>query len=786
MRTSRSTFAGVSGLALLVSGSLAVATPALAQDDEADGAPMIDRVRVTALKREQDETDVPVSLTTFSTQDLINTRGRTLEGIEQLTPNFSFEGSGTFPNLTIRGIGDGGRVVGFSTRAGAYLDGVYVGQPPALPLPLLDVERVEILRGPQGNLYGRNTVSGAVNMVTRLPGSEPEGRFLIGAGNYGSFEAQGYFGGPIVPGRVFAGLSAGYEEREGYTTNVFNDSDLDGLERVAVRGAFSVDFTEAWSATVRADYSQTETTNVVGEPLEPILQGVPIPGAGGVTVDQLLDFQQQPERNVRFDTDPLNEVEAYGISLSNDFETQNGWVLRSITAFRNAEQMRVNDLDYLPQEYLFLNYNDEFEQFTQEVQVLTPEDHALRGIFGLFYFDETADSGRTVFVGEAMDDPLPLVGAPLGLILANPNTGIPIVPGDSTPTTSSIDTQSIAAFFSLDYDVTDRWTVTGGGRFTSEEKDQTYFIDGTSSGAFQNVTPTELAGLEQLGVIELSDDGAILDDFDDEQFTWSVSSVFNLNEDVNVFGRVATGFKSGGFNVDFVNAGQVQLGLGFDSETVISYEGGFKGFVLNDRVRFDITGFFAEYEDFQIDQFVEIAPGITVSNLTNAAEVETFGLEASFDARASDNFVFGGSFGYLDTEFVDYVSTIPLPGSSDIEIVDLSGNEVPEAPEFSGAVFGTYTMPVAFLRGDLEFYGEYSFQDESFATAENDIILDARSLVNARISYRPNQGIWEISAYGNNIFDEDYVESAGRDFFQNRIQRFGAPAFYGAELTVEF
>ncbi len=756
------------GAALLAGVSVAaigVGGVAIAQD-EGEGAQR-DRIRVTALKREQDESDVPVSITTFSTEDLINTRGRTLEGLEQLTPNFSFEGSGTFPALTIRGVGAGGRNVGFSTRVGAYLDGVYVGQPPALPLPLLDVERIEVLRGPQGNLYGRNTVSGAVNVITKLPGSEPEARAQVGFGNFNLFEAQGYVGGPIVDRVLYAGLSAGYESRDGFYDNVFDGSDVEDLERTAVRGTVSFDATEGLSFTFRGDYSETLTSNVVGQTLEPVLAGV---------IGPVVPFEDRPIRTVSVNTAPENNTEIWGASLTSEYETANGWTFKSITAQRNSQQLRINDLDYSELDIISLRYDDEFDQFTQELQILSPDTDRFRFIVGAYYFDETADSNRTVPVGP--DASLPLVPVAPGVLIGI-GDALGLAPGTSTDAVATVETESLAGFFSADFDVTDRWTVTGGARYTVDEKNVDFAIDGTNSGAFMIVTPDDL--VDFLGFPE----GRIIDDLDEEEVTWSVSSVFSVTDDVNLFGRVATGFKSGGWNIDFLNAGQVALGIDFDPETMISYEAGVKGFLLGDAVRFDLTGFFSEFDEFQINQFVELAPGVTVINLTNAAEVETAGFEASFDTNVTDNFVLGANVGYLTTEFVSYQATLPLPGGGGAG-ADFSGNELPNAPEWSGAIFANYTVPVSALGGQFDIYGEYSYQDESFSDADNGRLLDARNLVNARLSYKPNNMFWEIGVWGNNVFDEDYVEADFNDFFNNRTQRYGPPATYGADLSIKF
>lgn len=737
------------------------AAPVLAQVEPADEAsPAQDRIVVTALKRAQDETQVPVSISAFDADALADTRARTLEGLEQLVPNFSFEGAGTFPNLTIRGVGQGGRNVGFSTRAGAYLDGVYVGQPPALPLPLLDVDRVEILRGPQGNLYGRNTVSGAVNVITKLPGSQFEARSQLTAGSHGLLEAQAYLGGPILPGLVFAGLSVGYEERDGFVDNIANGSKLDGLERTALRGVVSYDASEALSLTLRTDYSQTDTSNIVGETTEQALGSI-LPGA--------IPYTPLPTRTVNLDLDPSNDATVWGASLTGDYETETGWMFRSITAKRNSIQNRVNDLDYSPVDLSSLFYEDDFTQSSQEFQVISPDTDRVRFIAGLYFFYEEADSLREVPVGSYAALPIIPVAPGVTLPIQSPLIlGTPA--GASIVSDAEVVTNAAAVFGTVDVDVTDRWTVTAGLRSTVEEKDLTFNLDGSNSGAF---SITSLSNFE--------------DSVSDEEVTWSASSVFALTDDVNVFGRVATGFKSAGYNVDFVNAGQVALGLDYDPETVVSYEAGIKGYLADDRVRFDATVFLAEYENFQISQFIALGSSATVINLTNAGEVETTGFEASLAVSATDALSFGANYGMVDTEFTDFVTEVAFPGLSADQVVvaDYTGNELPYAPGYSGAVFANYVWSIGGL-GEVDLYGEYSFQDEAFSEAENEETVDARNLVNARVTFRPTSQPWSFSVWGNNVLDETYIETETEEFFRNRVVHYGAPATWGADVSVQF
>ncbi len=748
-------FLAVSSL-LLTSAQAETVLAQSPPSDDPDGASraaLLDQIVVTAQKREQAIEDVPIAIAVVDRETIEKGRGRTLSELQHLVPNFQYDRDG-FSSLSIRGVGGGGRNIGFETRAGMYLDGVYVGQAQSLNMPLFDIERVEVLRGPQGHLFGRNTVSGAVNIVTTPPSSTPEGTLRAVYGNRDAFEVYGSASGALSD-TVLGKIAASYETRDGFTRNIFDGSKLDDLDRFSARGQLSFQINDKLSIDVFGDYSDTEETAVVGEPVTdffdtPFLAN-PFPNG------------PLPKRTVNFNTTPFTNAELYGGSVNVTYAMDSGHTLTAITGYRNITHRRQNDTDYTGNDILRINFDDDFEQFSQEIRIASSDDGRARYVGGLYFLHEDADSNRRSTAGQDTNAIIPLpAGSPFPFAPAGLAFGV--APGAVIPAVANIETRNFAAFGALDFDLTERLTLNLGARLTHEKKDIVFNLDGSGSGNFLIGTLVDFR-----------------DDRKDTEFNPTVGLSFALSEDANLYAKYANGFKSGGWNIDFLNLGQVVSGFDFDTETVDSYEIGIKGVAMGGRVRYDLAGFYNQFEDFQIFQFVALGGGTTVLQLRNAAKVETLGGEASVNVQASENLRLNASLGYVDGEFDKFPDG--GPGGA-----DLSGNELPSA-KFSAAFSFDYGMPVPALAGRLDLYGEYSYRGGYFSGANNDPVferIDSRSLVNARLGYSHRDGHFGVSAWARNLFDKDFLQNRARDFLGNQTVLRGEPRSYGVEVWYAF
>lgn len=708
----------------------------------------LDDVVVTAQKRAQAVEDVPISISVVDRETLEKSRARNLNDMQQLVPNFAFERSGN-ASLAIRGVGGGGRNVGFDTRAGMYLDGVYVGQSVALNMPLFDIAQVEVLRGPQGHLFGRNTVSGAVNITTEAPSPVFGSSLRAVAGNENAYDVYGSVTGPLAD-NVSGKLALGYETRDGFVHNRFDDSSLDDLDRFSTRGQLRFDVSERFTLDVYGDYSDTEENAIIGEAVTDFFD-TPVPNL------------PLPRREVALNTQPFTNGTLWGGSVNASYRLGDGHSVTAITGYRDTQQRRQNDTDYSANDIMRINFSDDVEQFSQELRLASPDDGALRYMIGAYYLNEQADSDRRATAGQDLDTIVPLpAGSPFPFAPAGLAFGI--VPGAVIPAVASIETENVAAFATLDLDLTARLTLNLGARFTHETKDIVFNLDGSQSGAFLIATLNDFR-----------------DSRSDDEFNPTAGLTFALSDDVNLYAKYANGFKSGGWNVDFLNLGQAATGFDFDTETVDSYELGIKGVALDNRIRFDLAAFYNQFDDFQIFQFIALGGGTTILQLRNAAKVETQGFDGSISFQASDDLRLGASIGYVDATFDRFPDG--GPGGA-----DLSGNELP-APDFTAAVTVDYGVAAPTLNGRLDFYGEYSNRGAYFAGATNDPSFErigSRNLVNTRLGYSHDSGRYGVSLWARNLFNENYLQDRSRDFLGNQYLRRGEPRSYGIEVWHQF
>lgn len=735
----------ISTLAFAV--SMALHGAAVAQDNdldrEAEHAEAADTITVTARRREESLLEVPISMSVVDEAALFKTRARTMEGMQQLVPNFSFEKVQGYNNIAIRGVGGGGRNIGFETRAGVYIDGVYIGQPQALGVPLFNIQQVEVLRGPQGHLFGRNTVSGAVNITTRAPGEVFEGYTMAGVGNGGLYEVQASASGPLGD-RVGGTFGAAWESRDGFTRNLFDDSKLDGIDRGSLRGQLRFRPSDALTIDWHADYADIQQDLIVTGEAQTDFFDTPADG-----------LPRRP-RVVNNNTPSFEDVTLWGTSLTLDYQFDNGLGLTSISAWRDTEQERQNDSDYSPADILWVNYQERYRQFSEEVRLSSDDQGRLRWLTGLYYLDEKARSNRRAVIGQDMDTIVPLpngarfpVGAAFGLVAGSVN-----------PAIGNVDTRSWALFGSVDYDLTDRLTLNMGLRYTDEKKDLYYDLDGALSGGFRIAVVRDFTDKRQ-----------------DSALTPSIGLQYALDNGANLYASYSTGFKSGGWNLDFLNVGQAAAGFSFEDETVESWEIGIKGeygiFI------YEAAAFTANYKDHQVFQSVRLPTGQSVFALTNAARARARGMEFSLQARPTEALALSANLGLVDARYRKF----PDGGGPG---VDLDGNRLQSAPRTSGSVAADYAL--SFAQGRLALYGEFSFRAASFQQPQNSPLdrLDSRDQVNARMTWYPNAGQWNVSVWGNNLLNEDAFIRRGRDFLGNQWAKYNDPRTFGVEFRYDF
>lgn len=702
----------------------------------------LETVVVTAQKRQQSLQEVPISMTVLGEEALEKSRIHTLYDIQQLAPNFEAIQSPGWSGINVRGVGGGGRNVGWDTRVGVYLDGVYLGQSQALDQSLNDIEQIEVLRGPQGHLFGRNTDAGAVSITTRAPSKAFEASLSGGFSNYGGYEAGGSVSGPISAG-VAGKFSFTSETRDGYTTNIANGDKLDNIDRLGARGQLSMQPNQKLKVDLYADYSRINQNLALGEPTTGLFN---VPLAGGPLA----------HRSVNFNTTPYKNSELSGLSMTINYALDGGNKLTAITGYRDTKQQRGNDTDYGPKDLFRVAYADHFKQTSQEIRVASPNSGQLRYVAGLYLLNEDAGTDRNAIIGQ---DTASLVTHPAaGNVPFGAAFGV--APGAVVTNNGHIKTNTYAMFGGLDYDFAKNWTLNLGVRYTSEKKDVLYNLDGSKSGGLRIAT---LNGYT--------------DNRSESRVTPTVGISYALTTAANLYAKYSTGFKSGGWNTDFLNAAQVATGFKFDTETVKSYEAGVKGKLMGGRMQYDIALFSSRFDNYQVFQFVQVGT-TAVLVLNNAAKVDTRGIEASTRVRVTRDLDVGANLGILRAEYKSF----PNGGGPG---VDYSGQPLADTPKLTAALTFSHRIPAPSLGGSFELAGDYShrggavlggiFQD-----------LEGRNLLNARLAYTPSSGKWSANLWARNLTDQDYVIARGQDFLKNQFNTRGLPRMVGVTAKYDF
>ena len=733
----------------------------------------LEEVVVTSTYREQSLQDIPIAVSALGGDLMVKEDIFDLTGISLNTPNFSF--AEFAPGQTIpvmRGIGSADDGAGLDNSIAIFLDGVYIGRGAGNNFEMFDLERVEVVRGPQGTLFGRNAIGGAVLVKTSKPSEEFEGKVALTAGNYGTFRAQGFVSGPLSE-NVRGKLVASTRQHDGYVDNVVLGTELQDEDNVSVRGQLLwVGDSSEW--LLSADYAEDDradmgrTPIVDKAPLQAIMDQNGLPGGA----------RANPRKNTS-PYDGYSQREMGGVSLTGDFQFDYG-TLTSITAFRSVDtswQMTsigagVGGLG-LPFDEVVDDIEESVETFSQEFRWTSNIEGPLSYTAGVFFFYEDTDRTevfRTTVAGD-YNDPT----APFRIT----NVGSQAILGNDYAQTAN-ETTSVAVFAQGDYELTDKLTVTAGIRFTRDEKDYTATSvncgmvaagDPSLAGTkFENWAGCGGVGASGLNIIAETFEVTPSDSWSDVSPKLSVQ--YAMTDTTMVYASWAKGFKSGGFagsqGVEAVASEPV------DQETAYNYEVGIKS-DITDSLRVNATAFYMDYEDLQVVRFGPVPGsefGTFVTTNLGSADIKGFELESTL--YLTDSFKLDGFFAYLDSEGKDLI----------INGGDYSGQQLLGAPEVSYNLRASYDQSMSF--GDIAASVTFSHEDESRRDYVDDRIkVDERDLVDARLAWTSTDGALELALWGKNLTEEDYI-SHMYVIGPGGIGVWGAPRTYGVTGTFSF
>ena len=685
----------------LVIGSLATALPAFAAPVDPD--PVIEEVVVRAQKRDQAMQEVPIALTVLGS-DMLDAHGiRQATDIADITPGLYYESIGLRNAfIFMRGTGSGQFDIGSDSSVSVFIDEVYTPRFTALQFDLVDVDRIEVLKGPQGALFGRNTTGGAISVVTAKPTSDPTASATLEVGEDSHLFARASVSGPLGDGPLSGRLGVATRRHDGWVTNEVTDTDHLDTDSLGLHGQLRAAF-EQGELLLGAVYTEDDANantyrNVT--PVVPFLSPAS-PFFGNVPTSS------DPEHQ-RYDTDGFQDRET--LSLTARLDVDVGFAtLTSLTGYTTLDFSELHDLDGT-EAFVFNRFADEeSDSVSQELRLTSTGDGAVDWLVGAFYFSDDASRYERWTLGTDMVFALPV--------------GQPIDVDDF----HDVDTRSWAVFGQVGVALAERFRLEVGTRYGEDEKE--------SERAASPSLPTPILFAPYTANVSDS-----WDSFDPK-----VTLQYFPNDDVMVYASYGEGFKSGGFQPS-IPANAAFAEAAFEPEEVASYEVGVKA-TLWDRARINAAAFHVEYEDLQFIAATGTTPtGAPLVVIANAAESTTDGFEIDADLVFNRYFRLSAGYAYLEAEFDDY-----LDGSGN----DQSGNRMIRTPEHQGHV----TADVAFPLGGGQIGAMVSVRSQSrvYFNPENSKHLSQRGYeqLSGRLGYDSSDDRWSVSLWGRNLTDEE-------------------------------
>jgi len=707
---------------------------------------------VTARRREESLLDVPISVSTQSAEQLDQRGATDITALQRTTPNLALQVSrGTNSTITafIRGVGQQDPLWGFEPGVGLYVDDVYIARPQGAILDIFDIQRIEVLRGPQGTLYGRNTIGGAIKYVTAPLSDDPTFSVRTNLGEYNQRDLI-LAGSTPLGDRLRVGAAVASYQRDGFGTNLFTGADTNNREAVAARVTLEFTPTEDLFFRLSADRLDDDSNANHGH------RELPVPAPFGGAPFSVPTGAMPVQADV-YDTwaglGDGNEVLAQGVSLLSQWTMSDALTLRSITAYREGETNGTGiDFDGTPAPILDISargavYTD--HQFSQEFQALIDRPH-WRGVVGFYYLNASASGNYDTI-----------------LAAANLTQG----------TSGNVDTRSYAVFADLDFDLGERFGLSLGGRWTRDEKEGEVFkanylglgspISGVPSAPFQILT-------------NYTNERTF------EEFTPHASLTYALMDDVNLYASYGRGFKSGGFDMRGDATATPSTVDGYEPEIVDSYELGIKGLFFDDRLRLAAAVFHTAYDGQQItSQQINAAGTGVVSFVDNVGSSTIDGAELELSTRFTEAFSIDMNVGYVDASFQEYLAFVPnaAPPPAFIQQDVASQRQFQNTPTWSGGVAANYLFDLS-SAGELNIRAAVSFRSDTsmFETPVAAIDQEAYQLYDASAVWTSESEHWRLGLYGRNLSDERY--RTGGYNFPGTLYGDSVIAFYGPPRTV--
>lgn len=712
----------------------------------------LEEIVVTAQRREEALRDVPIAVSAVTAATLGDTGIQASNDLPQLVPSVQFTRSGSSGLFFVRGVGTTNAAAGEEGANAFYVDGVYLGDLTQTISNFNNIERIEVLKGPQGTLFGRNATGGLIHVITREPGDETVLDANFGYANYETVSSQVYVATPVAEGLSvdFAGTYLNQNDGWGRATTL--DRKVKVQNYWGVRSKAVARPSDTIKLTLAGDYYKNRDNLAIAWKIKP-----GVIGTGG---------QTGPEgQDSAVDTYPITMNDGWGASLTGEFDLDFA-TLTNISAYRKSYNASIIDVDGGRLPLIRFDPVNHFKTIQQELRLASRSVDPISWQVGFFYLYSTA-TNYAEFTGLAFN------GLGLSQQIAQ----------------AELKTNSYASFGEATWLITPTTQLTGGIRYTKDKRNfegsvTNYLLNGT-------MLPPTVQPIPKLSYGE---------------WTYRLALRQDLTEDINAYASVNRGFKAGGYSL------QSPTNKPFLPQTIQAYEIGLKSELFDRKLRLNLSAFHYDIDDFQIRSAAAASPGANL--VLNAATVKVDGVELDFEAMPINNFRLFGGVTYLDSRFdkfggvgADFQAPIVYPnpatcppvllGTADPGVLapgprtggfttcfgDVSGNRTPNAPEWVVSLGATYTVPVG-NTGEVRLSGLYSYNDGYYFEPDGRFSQGSYSLVNASIEYRPTEN-FGIELWGRNITDEEYIVQ-DLTTGTGTTEVLGAPATYGVRVHIDF
>lgn len=751
MTSMRTKWLACASLATIAASSVAV--PAFAQSRDESGGFVLEEIIVTAQKREQSLQDVPSSVAALAGEklDVLNSAGSDIRFLSGRIPSLTIESSfgRTFPRFYIRGLGNTDFDLNASQPVSLIYDEIVMENPILKGMPAFDLDRVEVLRGPQGTLFGRNTPAGIVKLDAKKPTQEFDAYAKFNYGRFDTIEFEGAVGGPIVQDVLAIRASVRHQHRDDYVTNeapgfLANRDQTEGYDDFAGRVQLLYTPTDRFSALVNFHARSLDGSSRV------FRANIIEPGVGGL-VD---DFDR---RSVTQDGVNNQELDQRGLTAKLEYD-MGDFTITSITGFEHGEVFSVGDVDGgfggefegVPSTPGFIPFNaatadavPDLDQWTQELRIASNDLGMVDFQAGFFYFNEDLKIESTNF--NSLDN-----NAPNGFAAQRQKS------------------ESWAIFANVNIEVTPDLVIEGGVRYTEDDKDFT---------ASRDLSPLSFLGVGPIGPLEANPS--------DEVLSWDVSATYTINDDVSVYTRAAKGFRAPSIQGRLLFGDEVTVA---DTEEIFSVEAGVKAELFERRARVNLSAYVSDMDG---QQLTAVGGDANFNRLVNAADTDLAGVELDLEWAVTSNLFVTAGTSYNFTEINDPDLRTQFCAACTVldPIVDglaaLDGNDLPQAPRWIANWTARYGIPVG-NDGELYAYTDWAFTSEkNFFLYDSVEFRSGKELIGGlRVGYALENGKYDFALYGRNITDE--TELKGGIDFNNLTGFVNEPPIWGVELSAKF